>query len=205
VKDEAARICRNCLESGLFRGRSIDQIMASSLYAACREREAPATIAEVAAVSGVDRDDVARCYRLLVGELNLVIPIADPAEYVARVAYRANVSPKVETDAREMLSKAWKAGVTGGVNPTGLAASAVYMASINLGEKMTEKCVADAAGVAESTVARENKRLRSVLGVAERNVVEEHIDASLDSRLKSVSDEQRTRTGRCTAAELFID
>ena len=157
-------MCRRCLESGLVRGRSIDQITASSLYAACREREVPATIAEVAAASGVDRDDIARCYRLLVRALNLVMPIADPAEYVARVASRAKVSPKVEADAREMLSKAWKAGVTGGACPTGLAASAVYMASINEGEKMTEKRVADAAGVAESTVASENKRLRKVLG-----------------------------------------
>ena len=164
VTDEATCIYRRSLETGLAKGKPLNQIAASSLYAACRERELPTTLDDVVAASGVGRKAVARCYRLLVRELDLKMPIADPVEYIARVASRAKVSPKVEADAREMLSKAWKAGVTGGACPTGLAASAVYMASINEGEKMTEKRVADAAGVTESTVRKENKRLRNVLG-----------------------------------------
>ncbi len=61
---------------------------------------------------------------MLVGELDLKIPVADPAECLASVACRAKVGPKVEADALEMLSKAEKAGITGGVYPTALEAAA---------------------------------------------------------------------------------
>jgi transcription initiation factor TFIIB len=164
VTDEAACICTRGLERGLSKHRPINQITASSLYAACREKEVPVTIADVAAASGIDRDEIARCYRLLVNELDLKMPIADPAEYVGRVASNAGADEKVKADALEILSKAAKAGITGGVYPPGLAASALYMASILEGQKLTEKGAAEAAGVAESTVRKENKRLRKVLG-----------------------------------------
>ena len=109
------------------------------------------------------RDDIARCYRLIVRELDLKMPIADPAEYLASVAYRANVSFKVEAKALEILSKARESGVTAGVYPTGLAASALYLASMPEGERLTEKAAAEAAGVAESTVRNEIRRLRNAL------------------------------------------
>jgi transcription initiation factor TFIIB len=164
VTDEAARICTRSLERGLSRGRLIHEITASSLYAACREKEVPVSPDDVAAASGVNRDDIARCYRLIVRELNLKMPIADPAEYLSSVAYRANVSINVETKALEILSKARESGVTAGAYPSGLAASALYLASMPEGERLTEKAAAEAAGVAESTVRNEIRRLRKALG-----------------------------------------
>ena len=96
---------------------------------------------------------------MLVEELDLEIPIANPTECLARVASRAKVDPKVEADAFEILSKAAKAGITDGVFPQGLAASALYIASALEGQRMTQKGAADAAGVRESTLRKEYKRL----------------------------------------------
>ena len=165
VTDEATCIYTRSLEAGLAKGRPLAQIAASSLYAACREKNMPATLDDVAAASGVRRKAVARWYRYLVAGLELKIPVADPAECVAKVACRARVSPKVEADAREILSKAEKAGITVGLHPTGVAASALYLASLLDGESLTQSRAADAAGVGEATVRRENKRLRKVVGV----------------------------------------
>jgi transcription initiation factor TFIIB len=165
VKDEAARICVKGLERGLTKGRSLARITASSLYAACREREVPTTLDDIAAVSGVRRDDIAKCYRLLVRELDMKIPVADPSEYVARVASRAKVNAEVQARALEILSRAERAGITGGRDPLGLAASALYIASALEGQKLTQQSAADAAGVQEATIRKENKRLRTVLGV----------------------------------------
>ena len=164
VTDEAARIYRRSLERGVNKRRPLVRIAASSLYAACRENEVPATLAEVAAASGLDRIVVASCYRLLVEELNLKIPVADPAECLANVASRAKTSPKVEADAREILSAAEKAGITAGVFPQGLAAAALYLASLLDGEALTQIEAAEAAGVREATVRKQCKRLRKVLG-----------------------------------------
>ncbi|MGA2198848.1 MAG: hypothetical protein ABSG45_02810 [Nitrososphaerales archaeon] len=165
VTAEAASICRRAVEEGLARGRPLTQIAASSLYAACREKEVPTTLDDVAQASGLGRKAVARWYRLLVAELGLKVTVADPAECLARVAFRLKVEPKVEADAREILSRAEKAGITAGVYATGLAASALYLASLLDGEWLTQSSAAGAAGVREATVRKESKRLRKVLGI----------------------------------------
>ncbi len=165
MKDEATRVCMMGLDRGLEKGRSFAQITASSLYAACREKGVPTTLDDVAAVSGVRRDDIAKCYRLLVNELDLKVPVADPAEYLARVASRAKVSPKVEACAIEILSRAEKAGIAAGKDPLGLAASAIYLASLLEGQNMTQARAAEAAGVTEVTVRNQCKSIRKVLEV----------------------------------------
>jgi len=165
VIDEAARICTGGMGRDLRKGWTSLEIAASSLYAACRERDVPMTLDDVASASGVGRQAVARSYRLLVAELDLKIPVADPAECLAKVASRARVSPKVEADAREILSRAEKAGVTAGVSPTGLAASALYLASLLDGQWLTQNDAAEAAGVREATVRNLSKRLRKIVEV----------------------------------------
>jgi len=165
VADEAACIYFRGLQRGLTRGRSLATLAASSLYAACREKEIPTTLDDVATASGVGRKAVARWYRLLVIELDLKIPISDPTECLAKVAARAKADPKVEADALEILSKAEKAGITAGLCPTGLAASALYLASLLNGQWMTQSGAADAAGVREATVRMQSKRLRKIVEV----------------------------------------
>ncbi len=165
MTDEAACIYKKGLERGLEKGRSYAQITASSLYAACREKGVPTTLDEVAAASGVQRDDIARCYRLLVNELDMEIPVVDPAEFMPKVASRAKESPKVEADALEILSKAREAGITAGVYPLALTASAIYLASILDAQNMTQASAAEAAGVTEVTVRNQCKSLRKVLKV----------------------------------------
>jgi transcription initiation factor TFIIB len=165
VTHEAARICKKSLGRGLARGKPLNQIAASSFYAACREKNMPTTLDDVAAASGVGKIAVARWYRLLVTELDLKIPIADPAECLATVASRAKADPKVEADALEILSRAAKAGITAGLHPTGLAASALYLASLLNGQWMTQNGAAEAAGVREATVRMQSKRLRKIVEV----------------------------------------
>jgi len=163
VTEEAACICTKGLGRGLEKGRSFAQITASSLYAACRERGVPTTLDDVAAASGVRRDEIAKCYRLLVNEFDLKIPIADPAEYVAKVAAKTRANTCVQQKALEILSKAEKAGLISGRDPIGVAASALYLASLLDGERLTQGNVAEAAGVGEATVRNEYRRMKKVV------------------------------------------
>jgi transcription initiation factor TFIIB len=172
VTSEAARICKKALKEGLGRRKQTERIAASSLYAACREREVPASLDDVAAASGVGRKELAKFYRQLVNQLDLRIPVADPAEYMSRVASRANASEEVRARAIEILSRAEKAGVAAGRYPKGLAASALYIASALEGQRMTQKGAADAAGVREATLRKEYKRL-GILSQPQENKVHE--------------------------------
>ncbi|MBI5221238.1 MAG: hypothetical protein HY979_00325, partial [Candidatus Magasanikbacteria bacterium] len=49
--------------------------------------------------------------------------------------------------------------LTSGRGPTGIAAAALYVASLTLGEKRTQREVADVAGVTEVTIRNRYKEL----------------------------------------------
>ena len=163
VTDEAVRIFRSGLEGAHVKKKPVAHLSASALYAACRRGEVPTTLEDVSWASGIRKREIARWYRRLVNDLELRVPVTDPSESLSWVASRARADPKVEADAREILSRAAKAGITGGVNPTGLAASALYLAFLVNGQWMTQNRMADLAGVREVTIRSQYKRLRSFL------------------------------------------
>jgi transcription initiation factor TFIIB len=166
VKEKAAVIYRKALDKGLVRGRSIAAIAAASLYAACRDTGTPRTLREIAEASLVDKKDVARCYRLLLRELSVQMPIADPLTYISKIAERTGISGKTQGLAIEILSDAKRRRAAAGKDPMGLAAAALYLACLQNNEKKTQKDIAEAAGVTEVTVRNRYKTLKRQLGLA---------------------------------------
>jgi transcription initiation factor TFIIB len=165
VKEKAAVIYRKALDKGLVRGRSIAAIAAASLYAACRNTETPRTLREISEASLVDKKDVARCYRLLLRELNIQMPIADPLTYVSKIAERTGISGKTQGIAIKFLRQAKRKRVSAGKDPMGLAAAALYIACLQNDEKKTQKDIAEAAGVTEVTVRNRYKSLKRQLKI----------------------------------------
>jgi len=163
VKEKAAVIYRKALDKGLVRGRSIAAIAAAALYAACRTTETPRTLREISEASLVDRKDVARCYRLLLRELEVQMPIADPLTYVSKIAERTGISGQTQGLAIKILNEARLKRAASGKDPMGLAAAALYIACLQNNEKKTQKDIAEAAGVTEVTVRNRYKNLKRQL------------------------------------------
>lgn len=163
VIEKSAYIYRKALEKGLVRGRSISALIAASLYAACRDTETPRTLKDIAAVSNVKKKDVARCYRLLLREMDLKMPVVNPTKCIARIASKAGLSEKTKRRALEILKKATEAKISAGKDPMGLAAAALYVACVLEGENKTQKDVAEAAGVTEVTIRNRYKGLKAAL------------------------------------------
>lgn len=163
VKEKAAVIYRKALDKGLVRGRSIAAIAAAALYAACRTTGAARTLREIAEASLVDKKDVARCYRLLLRELDIQMPIADPLIYLSKIAEKTGISGQTQGLAIKILQKARRERASAGKDPMGLAAAALYIACLQSGEKKTQKDIAEAAGVTEVTVRNRYKTLRKQL------------------------------------------
>ena len=75
LKEKAAVIYRKALDKGLVRGRSISAITAASLYAACRMTQTPRTLRELSNQSPIVKKDIARCYRLMLRELDIQLSL----------------------------------------------------------------------------------------------------------------------------------
>jgi transcription initiation factor TFIIB len=165
IKEKAAVIYRKALDKGLVRGRSINAIVAAALYAACRGSGIPRTLREIAEASLVDKKDVARCYRMLLQELDVHMPTADPLTYVSKIAEKNGISGKTQGAAIAILREARRKRAAAGKDPMGMAAAALYIACLQHNEKKTQKDISEAAGVTEVTVRNRYKALEKQLNL----------------------------------------
>src|SRR5665648_158789 len=165
IKEKAALIYRKALDKKLVRGRSISAVVAASLYAACRKIGSTRTLREIAESSLVDKKDVARCYRLLLQELDFHMPISDPLTYVSKIAEKNGVTGKTQGAAIAILREARLKRVAAGKDPMGMAAASLYIACLQNNEKITQKDIAEAAGVTEVTVRNRYKALKMQLRI----------------------------------------
>jgi transcription initiation factor TFIIB len=152
VRETASVIYRRALDEDLLPGRSIEGVSTASLYAAARQAGTPRSLDEIENVSRVEKDEIARTYRYVVRELNLEIKPADPESYVPRFASDLDLSEEVERRARKLLQNAKDKGVHSGKSPVGLAAAAVYAASLLTNEKVTQNEVSEVANISEVTI-----------------------------------------------------
>ncbi|NPA62425.1 MAG: transcription initiation factor IIB [Methanococci archaeon] len=165
VRENAAIIYRNAVEKGLIRGRSIEGVVAAAIYAACRRCRVPRTLDEIAEASRVDRKEIGRTYRFLARELNIKLTPTNPIDYVPRFASELGLPGEVESKAIQILQQATEKGLTSGRGPTGVAAAAIYIASVLLGCRRTQREVAEVAGVTEVTIRNRYKELTEHLDI----------------------------------------
>jgi transcription initiation factor TFIIB len=162
IMEKAAYIYRKGLEKKLVRGRSISGMIAASLYAACREAETPRTLNDIASAANVKRKDIARCYRLLYRELDLKMPVVDSIQCIARISNNLEMSEKTKRFAIKVLQKAQENEESAGKSPMGLAATALYLACTQTGVQITQRDLAEAAGVTEVTIRNRYKGLKHI-------------------------------------------
>ena len=165
VREVACVIYRRALAEDLIRGRSIEGVATSALYAACRKEGIPRSLNEVAAASRVDRKEIGRTYRYVAQELSLEMAPVDPTKYVPRFASELGLSEEVQAKANEIIQTTAEAGLLSGKSPTGFAAAAIYAASLLCNEKKTQREVAAVAQVTEVTIRNRYQEQIEAMGI----------------------------------------
>ncbi|MEE9353913.1 MAG: transcription initiation factor IIB [Candidatus Thorarchaeota archaeon] len=166
IKELAALLYRKLIIRRLARSRSIDAMVGASIYAACRLRSAPRSLEEISRHSRVTKKKIGQHYRLLVEKLGLRMPISEPANYVPRFITQLGLPGRVQRRVLEILEDAKKQrSLITGRDPRGLAAAAIYIASILEDSRVTQRDIAMAAGVTEVTVRNRYKELVKRLNI----------------------------------------
>jgi transcription initiation factor TFIIB len=165
VHERIARYYEEVVNKGLVRGRSIESVIAALTYAVSRELGSPRTLDEIAEASGEDKREIGRTYRYISRELDIRILPADPVTYVPRFCSMLGLSDRVQAKAVEILKKAKKYELTSGKGPTGVAAAAIYIACVLIGEKRTQREVADTTNITEVTIRNRYQELVKKLGI----------------------------------------
>lgn len=163
VKEEAAYIYRKALEVKLIKGRSINGMVSASVYAACRNNGVPRTLRDITKASNVNKSEIAKSYRVLLQNLEMKMPVMDPSRRISRIANKVGLRERTARTALEIVDKAKKKGIAYGKNPMGLAAAALYAASVLEDEKITQDELADAAGVTSVTLRKRYADLKRLV------------------------------------------
>ncbi len=167
IEERVASLYSQLIEKGSVRGRSIEAIISALIYIACKEEGIPRTFDEIASVAGTSKREIGRAYRFIARQLNLRILPIKPEDFVNRFASLLNLSEKVRERALNIIAQGRKKGIISGKGPTGVAAAALYIASILENEPRTQKEIADKCKVTEVTIRNRYKEIVEGLGIEE--------------------------------------
>lgn len=169
VAEKAAYVYRKAQARGLIKGDTIGAVLAASIYVAVRESGVLRTLDDISESSNIKPKEAYRSYRRIVTELDIKVPMIDPAKYIIRVAHNLSFDEKAKRKALEILEVARKKNILAGKDPTGMAASILYLVNHRDGQMApkTQAEIAAAAGVTEVTVRNRSKELRKKLGISQ--------------------------------------
>jgi transcription initiation factor TFIIB len=159
--DKTAYIYRKALGKGLVMGRSTSAILAAAIYIACREMGAARSLNDISEITDVRRKVISRSYMILIQQLEIMMPLIDPIKCVAKIANKANLSEKTKRMAMDVMKDLVNTQLPAGKRPMSLAATILYLSCLRNDEAVTQKELAEAAGVTEVTMRNRIKDLKS--------------------------------------------
>lgn len=165
VKDEAALIFRNASEKGLVKGRSVESVVAASIYIACRKLRVPVTFDEIKKCVNVKEGELKGTYKALVLGLDMKLPSTDLEELVVKIGEKLNLSEATIKQAIEIVEKAKNSNYVAGKDPAGLAAAVIYIAGLMTGEHRQQKEITEKAGTSEVTLRNRYKEIMKLLNI----------------------------------------
>ncbi|MGD2072964.1 MAG: transcription initiation factor IIB [Candidatus Thorarchaeota archaeon] len=164
-KETAALIYRKALSKRLVRGRSIEGMIAASIYLSCRIHKIPRQLDEIVTEARVNRKELGQCVRLILWSVDVKVPIPSANDLMPRISADLSLDGKTVQTAMNIINEAKEIGVTAGKDPGGLAAAALYIAGIIEDDRRTQREIAEASNVTEVTVRNRYKDLARSLQI----------------------------------------
>lgn len=160
--EKAAYNYRKALDKKIIKGRSIRALIVAAVYAACRDLAVPRTLEEISVAANTDAIFAGKCYRLLVQNLELRLPVIDSNKYLARIANKAKVSEKTYRVGLDMLSTIKSDPISHGKDPNALAVAVLYAACLKEEENVSQAQVAVAGDISIVTLRKRFQDVRKI-------------------------------------------
>lgn len=159
VIEAASIIFKKTAEKLIIKRRSLQAISAAVVYMACRQCKLPRTLNEVASASRTSSREVGRNYMFLMKKLNFSIQPTKPSQYTSKLLTQLSMRRKTKEITNKILRVADELKLSSGRNPVGMAAAAIYIASLLTGERKTQREIAEVARITEATIRNRSKEL----------------------------------------------
>lgn len=151
---------KKAMAAQLVSGRSIDAILVAAVYIAVRKTNSSISLKEISEVSNIRLKIVSKAVRLVLSELEISIPRENTNRCVSKIGNIFGIDEKTKREAINIMSSINQSDYRIGKKPVSLAASALLAASIRTGEHISQKDIAEAAGITAVTLRTRLRDLR---------------------------------------------
>lgn len=165
VLEQAVQIYKGAFKENLTRGRSIEDLVAASLYAACRVMNVPRSLNEIAKTTGIPYNRIGRNYKALSKALKLKLEPISVYNLINPHCSQLRLSSAVRNKVYEIITIAEKAGLTNGRRPHSVLGAAIYISGLLSGEHRTQREIAEVVGVTDITIRYRYKEMCRRLGI----------------------------------------
>jgi transcription initiation factor TFIIB len=142
-----------------FKGKGLKAISAAIVYASCKIAGVPCSLHEAAKASDEDPSKVFHCYSFVVENLELPQTQGCVDEFLNRLCKRMKIDALTLDIARKLIKNIKQKIVSAGKNPYGYLAAVIYIASIIMGKKRTQRELAEITRTTEATIRKRSKEL----------------------------------------------
>lgn len=165
IEKEAARLYRDCAIKGITRARSTERIVAGCIFISAKVNSVPKSLNEISEITKIDKHIIVKTYKMILRELGLKIIPSSPVDFIGRFASELKLDAKIQTQAVSMIEKIRRMGLNSGKNPSSLAATTLYISALLNKKKVTQKNMADTAGITETTLRNRCKEISEALDI----------------------------------------
>lgn len=155
VVDKSKDLLQKVEKEKKLKGRSLDCIIASALFEACRLAKVPHTLTEISNNLGLDRKTVNKCFNSI---KSIIIENRENqiqtnvSGLVNSCCNKMELEPKVKNCATEVAQLICKSEIIAGRNPSTIAGASILIASKLLQIPISKKDIAEKATTTENTI-----------------------------------------------------
>ena len=154
---------RKAQKHQLIRGRSSDDLMAAALYVSCRQTMTPRSLEDISETADITKKHLQKSVRVLIQEFGLVLPQYNISSFLTKISNDLGISEKTKRYALKILSDSEECGSAAGKNPIGQAAASLYLASMLMGENISQSRFCKFSGVSTVTLRNRKNTIQKML------------------------------------------
>jgi transcription initiation factor TFIIB len=180
VAETAQQLFKLTDDAKAFKGKSMDGIIASVIFIACRQNKVPRTFKEITALTKVPKKEIGRTFKALErffvkyskdnqtslkggvivqNETYISTNSSQAQDFCARFCAVLNLPSKVGIMSGDLAAYMLQKGVLAGRSPLSIAAVSIYMMSHLMGYPKSAKDISKACEVSDGTIRGAYKNL----------------------------------------------
>ena len=165
VRETAALLLRKVVEKKLERRVDPLVLIASVLYYSCQANNIPLYLQEFKQKFNVSASEIWKVMRRINEAIPDFRPISTkPTKYIPKIIDKLRLPPIVGTKAAELMDYMYRNGLTSGRNYLSISAAAVYIVSVLLDNRRTQKEIGETLKISDVTIRNSYKEIVEKLG-----------------------------------------